>query len=155
MEFYWYQSIPCQIYRLHIDEEQYNESQKYIRSKSLIDIIFFQEKNLFSLELLSMKFEEFINLITPVFANEAAEISNTLLRSTFDRLFDQNSNGTIEPGEFDSLFILLHGLNSFKLNLFHENLRQIFGTHAHHISFKGKINLISKLKKENHECYLN
>lgn len=76
--------------------------------------------------------------MTPIFANDAAEISNSVLLSTFDYLFDQNSNGTIEQEEFDSLLILLQGLNTYKLNLLHENLRQKFGNRTHHISFKGK-----------------
>ncbi len=90
------------------------------------------------LELLNMKFEQFTDLIAPVFANDAAEISSAVLRSTFDRLFDQNSNGTIEQEEFDSLLILLQGINVYKQNLLHENLRQIFGSRTNHISFKGK-----------------
>ena len=76
--------------------------------------------------------------MTPVFANDAAEISISVLRSTFDRLFDQNSNGTIEQPEFQSLSILLHGYNPAKQNLLFENLRQILSTRVSHISFKGK-----------------
>ena len=61
-------------------------------------------------ELLNMKFEQFIDLIAPVFANECSRNKYFVLRSTFDRLFDQNSNGTIEQEEFESLLILLQGL---------------------------------------------
>jgi hypothetical protein len=85
-----------------------------------------------------MKFEQFTELIAPIFANDAAEISSFVLRSTFDRLFNQNSKSTIEQEEFDSLLILLQGFNTYKLNLLHENLRQIFDNRKNHISFKGK-----------------
>jgi len=90
------------------------------------------------LELLNIKFGQFIDLITPIFANDAAEISSFVLRSTFDCLFDQNSNGKIEQEEFDSLLILLQGFNTYKQNLLHENLRQIFDHRTNHISFTGK-----------------
>ena len=85
-----------------------------------------------------MRFEQFIDLITPLFASDAVEISHFMLRSTFDYLFDQNSNGSIEPQEFEPLFLLLHGNNASKLDLFHEHLRQIFSNRSNHVSFKGK-----------------
>jgi folate-dependent tRNA-U54 methylase TrmFO/GidA len=92
-----------------------------------------------------MKFEQFIDLIAPVFANNAAEINDFVLRSTFDRLFDQNSNGTIEQEEFESLLTLLRAFNTNKndlekKNLLYENLRKAFANCNNHISFKGKIN---------------
>jgi hypothetical protein len=86
---------------------------------------------------LNIKFEQFIDLLGPIFANDAAEISPFVLRSTFDRLFDQNSNGTVEQGEFESLLILLQGMNKNKQYLLHENLRQMFPSRNNHISFKG------------------
>jgi hypothetical protein len=92
----------------------------------------------FFLELLNIKFERFTELIAPVFANDAAEISSFVLRSTFDCLFDQNSNGSVEQEEFRSLLILLHGVDTHKQSLFHENLRHIFGSHSNHISFESK-----------------
>jgi hypothetical protein len=90
-----------------------------------------------------MKFEQFTDLIAPVFANNAAEISDFVLRSTFDRLFDQNSNGTIEQEEFDSLLTLLRAFNANsddleKKFLLYENLQQTFANRNNHISFKGK-----------------
>ena len=86
---------------------------------------------------MGMTFEEFIVLIDPIFANEAAEVSMSVLRSTFDNLFDQNSNGTIEREEFESLFVLLHGWMGKKKHLSDENLRQIFSNRLNHISFQG------------------
>ena len=90
-----------------------------------------------------MNFEQFIDLIAPVFANNAAEISDFILRSTFDCLFDQNSNGTIQQEEFDSLLTLLRAFNANKYDLdeekpLHKNLRQIFINGNNHISFQGK-----------------
>lgn len=87
-----------------------------------------------------MKFEQFIDLIAPVFANNAAEISDSILRSTFDRLFDQNSNDTIEQGEFESLLTLLRAFNTNKNDLekkflLYENLRKTFANRNNHISF--------------------
>jgi len=98
-----------------------------------------------------MKFEQFIDLITPVFANNAAEINDFILRSTFDRLFDQNSNDTIGQEEFESLLTLLRAFNTNKNDLekkilLYENLRQIFANRNNHISFKGKINSNKKKK---------
>jgi len=92
-----------------------------------------------------MTFEQFIDLIAPVFANNAAEISDLILRSTFDRLFDQNSNGTIEQEEFKSLLTLLRAFNTNKNDLekeilLYENLRKTFANRNNHISFKGKTN---------------
>jgi hypothetical protein len=100
-----------------------------------------------------MKFEQFIDLIAPVFANNAAEINDFILRSTFDRLFDQNSNDTIGQEEFESLLTLLRAFNTNKNDLekkilLYENLRQIFANHNNHISFKGKINSNKKNKAE-------
>jgi hypothetical protein len=86
-------------------------------------------------ELLNIKFQQFTELIAPIFANEAAEISTFALRSTFDRLFDLNSNGTVEQGELQSLLILLQGWNTTKQNFLQENLPR-----NNHISFKGKNN---------------
>lgn len=91
-----------------------------------------------------MNFEQFIDLIAPVFANNAADINEFMLRSTFDRLFDLNSNGTIEQEEFDSLVILLKAFNKNESDLekkirSYENLRQRFIDCNKHISFKGKI----------------
>jgi hypothetical protein len=80
----------------------------------------------------NIKFQQFTELIAPIFANEAAEISSFVLRSTFDRLFDQNSNGTIEQEELQSLLILLQGFNMTKQNLLYENFRR-----NNRISFKG------------------
>ena len=90
-----------------------------------------------------MKFEQFIDLIAPVFANNAAEINEFILRSTFDCLFDQNSNGTIEHEEFESLLTLLQAFNTNKNDidkktLLYENLRTTFANRNNHISFKGK-----------------
>jgi len=98
-----------------------------------------------------MKFEQFIDLIAPVFANDAAEISSFVLRSTFDRLFDQNSNGTIEQEEFESLITLLRAFNTNKNDLdkkilLYENLRKTFANRNNHISFKGKINSNTKVE---------
>ncbi|CAF1045712.1 unnamed protein product [Adineta ricciae] len=120
VEFRWSRADPCQSYRLQILEERFRQAQKNIRSKKLAH----------------MRFEQFIDLITPLFANDAVEISHFVLRSTFDYLFDQNSNGSIEPQEFEPLFLLLHGNDASKLNLFHEHLRQIFSNRSNHISFK-------------------
>jgi hypothetical protein len=90
-----------------------------------------------------MKFEQFIDLIAPVFANNAAEINDFILRSTFDRLFDQNSNDSIERQEFESLITLLRAFNTNQTDierkiLLYENLRKIFVNQNNHISFKGK-----------------
>ena len=89
-----------------------------------------------------MNFEQFTDLIAPVIANDAAEISAFVLRSTFDRLFDQNSNGTIEKEEFQSLINLLKGLNNNQSNLdktstSNGNLRRLFIHRNGHITFKG------------------
>lgn len=85
-----------------------------------------------------MKFEQFVDLIVPIFANEAVEVTSTVIRSTFDQLFDQNSNGVIELEEFDCLFRLLHGIDSYKQNLLHENFRLLCNHRSNHLSFKGK-----------------
>jgi hypothetical protein len=90
-----------------------------------------------------MKFEQFIDLIAPVFANNAAEINDYILRSTFDRLFDHNSNGSIEREEFESLLTLLRAFNTNQNDierkiLLYENLRKTFANQNNHISFKGK-----------------
>ena len=90
-----------------------------------------------------MKFEQFIDLIAPVFANHAAEINDFVLRSTFDRLFDQNSKGYIERQEFESLITILRAFNTNQTDIerkifFYENLRKIFADRNNHISFKGK-----------------
>lgn len=84
-----------------------------------------------------MKFEQFVDLIVPIFANEAVEVTQCAVRSTFDCLFDQNSNGTIELEEFDSLFRLLHGIDPYRQNLMHESFRQLCNHRSNHISFKG------------------
>ncbi|CAM4740344.1 unnamed protein product [Rotaria magnacalcarata] len=125
VEFCWYQANPYQSFQLRMTEKQYIEAQKYITSK----------------KLLNMNFEQFIDLIAPVFANNAAEISDFMLRTTFDRLFDLNENGTIERDEFDSLLILLRAFNRNGNNLqknfvSYENLRQRFTNLNGHISFK-------------------
>ncbi|CAF3403890.1 unnamed protein product [Rotaria sp. Silwood1] len=119
VEFYWFQVNPRQSYRLRINEKEFNEVQKHMRSK----------------KLLNLNFEHFTDLITPIFANDAAEFSNFVLRSTFDNLFDLNSNGTVEQEEFESLFLLLQGFNTKKQNLLQENLRQMLGNRHKHISF--------------------
>ena len=85
-----------------------------------------------------MKFKVFIDLIAPLFVNDAAEISNSVLRSTFDRLFDQNSNGKVEQQEIASLLILLQGFDTYKHNLSHENRTQILNNRNNQIAFKGK-----------------
>ncbi|CAF0725620.1 unnamed protein product [Rotaria sp. Silwood1] len=125
VEFCWFQANPCQSFRLRMTEKQFIEAQKYISSK----------------KLLNMNFEQFIDLIAPVFANNAAEINDFILRSTFDCLFDQNSNGTIEQEEFDSLLILLKAFNTNENNfekkiLLYEHLQQTFTNRNNHISFK-------------------
>ena len=91
-----------------------------------------------------MKFEQFTDLIAPVFANNVAEISEFVLRSTFDRLFDQNSNGTIEQEEFQSLLTLLKAFNnnahdSEKYAFLNEHLREAFAHRSHHMAFKGTV----------------
>ena len=101
-----------------------------------------------------MKFEQFIDLIAPVFANNAAEISDFVLRSTFDRLFDQNSNGSIEKEEFESLLTLLRAFNTnqndFERKIFlYENLRTTFADRNNHISFNGKSIEIA-IRRKNH-----
>jgi hypothetical protein len=58
-----------------------------------------------------MTFEQFTNLIVPIFVNKAADINDSVLRCTFDCLFDQNFNGTIEREEFQSLLQLLQMFN--------------------------------------------
>jgi hypothetical protein len=100
-----------------------------------------------------MKFEQFIDLIAPVFANNAAEISDFVLRSTFDRLFDHNSNGNIEQEEFQSLLTLLRAFNTHKNDLerhvsLNENLRKTFARRNNRISFKGKIILTKTTQKK-------
>ena len=87
---------------------------------------------------MGMSFEQFILLIDPILGNETTEISPGVLRWTFDSLFDQNSNGTIEREEFESLLILLHGWIENKKYLTDENLRQIYSSRLNHISFQGK-----------------
>ncbi|CAF3567837.1 unnamed protein product [Rotaria sordida] len=121
VEFHWFQVNPRQSYRLRINGKQFNEVQKHMHSK----------------KLLNLNFEQFTDLITPIFANDAAEFSSFVLRSTFDHLFDLNSNGTIEQDEFEALFLLLQGFNSKKQNLLQENLRQMLGNRNKHISFQG------------------
>ncbi|UJR23132.1 hypothetical protein I4U23_026152 [Adineta vaga] len=120
VEFHWSQVDPQQSYRLQLNEKQFYEAQKSIRPK----------------KLLNLQFEKFVDLVTPLFAYDTIEISSFVLRSTFDYLFDHNSNGSIEPPEFEPAFILLHGNHSDKLNLFHENLRRIFTNRSNHVSFK-------------------
>lgn len=99
-----------------------------------------------------MKFEQFIDLIAPVFANNAAEIHDFVLRSTFDRLFDQNINGSIDKEEFQSLLTLLRAFNTNQTDLerrlaFYENLRDAFANRNNQISFQGKsIFIILKTK---------
>lgn len=99
-----------------------------------------------------MKFEQFIDLIAPVFANNAAEINDFVLRSTFDRLFDQNINGSIDKEEFQSLLTLLRAFNTNQTDLerrlaFYENLRDAFANRNNQISFQGKsIFIILKTK---------
>ena len=87
---------------------------------------------------MNMTFEQFIDLLAPVFANNAAEINEFVLRSTFDCLFDQNSNGSIEKEEFQSLLTLLRAFNSNQTDLerkssFDEN---------NEISFQGQCTFI-------------
>jgi hypothetical protein len=95
------------------------------------------------LELLNMKFEQFIDLIAPVFANHAAEINDFILRSTFDRLFDQNSHGFVERQEFESLITLLRAFNTNQMDIerrisLYENVRKTFANQNNLISFNGK-----------------
>ncbi|CAF0827259.1 unnamed protein product [Rotaria sordida] len=101
VEFHWFQVNPRQSYRLRINGKQFNEVQKHMHSK----------------KLLNLNFEQFTDLITPIFANDAAEFSSFVLRSTFDHLFDLNSNGTIEQDEFEALFFITSSLNGFGLNI--------------------------------------
>lgn len=95
-----------------------------------------------SLELLNMKFEQFIDLISPVLSCHVADLTDSVLRTTFDRLFDQNSNGTIEQDEFQSLLILLNSFNNktdFEKKFFiDESLQQTFHRRRHHLTFKGE-----------------
>ena len=84
-----------------------------------------------------MNFKTFTDLISSVFVNETVFVSSHVLRLTFDALFDQNSNGTIEPEEFESLYILLQGYNEHDRVLFNENFRRIIGNRNHCVSFKG------------------
>lgn len=89
-----------------------------------------------------MKFEQFIDLLAPVFANNAAEINEFVLRSTFDRLFDQNCNGSIDKEEFQSLLTLLRAFNRNQTDLerknsFEENLHETFVNGMNEISFEG------------------
>lgn len=81
-----------------------------------------------------MKFEQFIDLLAPVFANNAAEINEFVLRSTFDRLFDQNCDGSIDREEFQSLLTLLRAFNSNQT----DKERKISFDENHQISFQGK-----------------
>ena len=89
-----------------------------------------------------MKFEQFTDLIAPVFAHNAADINDFILRSTYDRLFDQKSNGTIDQEEFHSLLKLLKAFNRNQNDLernfyLYETLRQTFAHRNNHISFQG------------------
>ena len=91
-----------------------------------------------------MKFEHFIDLLASGLANNAAEISEYVLRSTFDLLFDQNSNGSVEQDEFQSLLTLLRAFNlnemkSERKMFLDEHLRQTFATRNNRIGFKGNI----------------
>ncbi len=95
---------------------------------------------------MDIKFEQFTELIAPIFANDAAEISMFVLQSTFDCLFDQTSNGTIGQDQFDSLLTLIHGVNAHKRHLLHENFRHLFGSHSNHVSFES-IKLFNNKKK--------
>ncbi|UJR25779.1 hypothetical protein I4U23_007132 [Adineta vaga] len=125
VEFCWFQANPCQSFRLRMTEKQFLEAQKHIRSK----------------KLLNMKFEQFTDLIAPVFANNAEDINDFTLRSTYDRLFDQKSNGTIDQEEFQSLLKLLKAFNRNQNDLeknfyLYETLRQTFAHQNNHISFQ-------------------
>ncbi|CAF0842538.1 unnamed protein product [Rotaria sordida] len=133
VEFHWFQVNPRQSYRLRINGKQFNEVQKHMHSK----------------KLLNLNFEQFTDLITPIFANDAAEFSSFVLRSTFDHLFDLNSNG----------------FNSKKQNLLQENLRQMLGNRNKHISFQGinipkilngfGLNIVRKFSKQGCDIVLN
>jgi len=100
-----------------------------------------------------MKFEHFIDLLAPVLANNAAEISEYVLRSTFDLLFDQNSNGSVEQDEFQSLLTLLRAFNlnemkSERKMFLDEHLRQTFATRNNRIGFKGNIYINMQIEAE-------
>ena len=83
----------------------------------------------------------------PIFANEAVEVTSGVIRLTFDQLFDQNSNGTVELEEFDPLFRLLHGIDLYKQNLMHDNFRQLCNHRSNHLSFKGKLHSYRRLNR--------
>jgi hypothetical protein len=139
VEFGWFQVNPYQSYRLRIHEDQFHQAQQHIRSKSnCVNELNAGKRSLSYVELMDMTFEDFIVLIDPIFANEAAEVSTSVLRSSFDNLFDQNSNGTIEIEEFESLSVLLHGWIGKKKHLSDDNLRQTFSNRFNHISFQGR-----------------
>ncbi|CAF0780505.1 unnamed protein product [Didymodactylos carnosus] len=125
VEFCWFQKDPRQSFNMRMTEKQFEEAKKNIRSK----------------KLLQMKFETFSDLIAVVFANDA-DIDTYTLRNTFDHLFDQNNNGTIEREEFESLLTLLqafhhekHLQNNFQLT---ESFSRVFEDRNNHISFKAK-----------------
>ena len=79
-------------------------------------------------------------------ANDAAGISSLILSSRFDRLFDQNSNRTVDPGEFESLFVLRQDFDTYKTKLSHENLHRLVDKRGDHISFNRTS--IQKRKRE-------
>ena len=85
-----------------------------------------------------MKFERFTDLVAPMFANNAAEISETVLRSTFDGLFDQHCHGIIAEAEFASLVTLLKGFSISGKSLRSDSAGHMFTDRSNHISFKGR-----------------
>ena len=90
-----------------------------------------------------MKFERFTDLVAPMIANNAAEISETVLRSTFDGLFDQHCHGIIAEDEFESLVTLLkgftiHGNDGHEKSLISDRAGHLFTDRSNHISFKGR-----------------
>lgn len=144
MEFSWFQAKPCQSLHLRLTEKQFLDGKKYIRSKSIVAVYHYNgfPDDIFILELLNMSFEQFTDLLTPVVACNAAEITDSILRSTFDCLFDQDSNGTIEQEEFQSLLILLNTFNSKadseRKSFINEILQETFSRRHNHLTFKGK-----------------
>jgi hypothetical protein len=90
-----------------------------------------------------MKFERFTDLVAPMFANNAAEISETILRSTFDGLFDQHYHGIIAEDDFASLVTLLKGFNIngtdwHGRSLMSDCAGHMFTDRNNHISFEGR-----------------
>ena len=90
-----------------------------------------------------MKFERFTDLVAPMFANNAAEISETVLRSTFDGLFDQHCHGIIAEDEFASLVTLLkvfdvNGNQCYEKSSMSDAAGHMFTNRNKPISFRGK-----------------